>query len=181
MTRLVSTPEDFSSLEKLRSLSLRNVEVPTVPCLPHSLQHLSILGLKRGPHQTNSEFFRNMRRNDFSALKILSIHGWTGIFLIAKQITGTGNVRLDKLYLSIATNTKNNRLLPDIITSGCLAQATSLTLRSCDLTDDIAQMIPKFCTNLNYLDISVSGNLTKVGVAHLLAMAKERNLSVCEK
>jgi hypothetical protein len=126
-------------------------------------------------HPNRELFLSNMRHNDFSALHSLSIQRGDWTCLIVRQIAGTRNIGFERLRLVFEDGHVNdNRLLPDIISSGCLAQATSLRLRSCDVTDDIAQMIPKFCINLETLDVSNNENLTQVGVQTILAMAEER-------
>jgi hypothetical protein len=172
-------PDDFSSLTKLKVLSLDRLKASTFPRLPRSLKVLLIHGLDSiYPLQFGGyrdSFFDSTRHNDFSALKSLSIQRGDWPCHFARQILETGNIKLEELRLSFMdVSTDDSGLLPDLISSGCIAQATSLELRSCDVTDDIAKMIPKFCINLETLDVSDNKALTQVGVETLLAMAEER-------
>ncbi|MCJ1245885.1 hypothetical protein MMC30_003089 [Trapelia coarctata] len=160
--RIVS---DFSTLTKLRSLSLDQVDIAAFPCLPDTLQSLTMndtWGIGNASDLAN----HYMERNTFAALTALTVSPARHLRPeVLHALIENGAEKLRKCHLS---DFDCRVEVPPLITSGYLSEVVDLRLSNADLTDSIAQAIAKHCPRLQKFEASHNSKLTGVGVKALM-------------
>ncbi|MCJ1415489.1 hypothetical protein MMC32_001821 [Xylographa parallela] len=167
-TRTATSPRiasDYSSLISLHTLSLTDVDIATFPCLPPSLQSLSLINAWGiGSHSDVADAY--MERNDFSALTSLTVSAARFLRpVVVAGLIGSGRNKLQKLDLRDFDASLG---ITALISEGHLAEVTDLRLSNADVSDDLAGLVARCCPKLRGFDASYNMKLTGVGVKALV-------------
>ncbi|MCJ1322703.1 hypothetical protein MMC15_008052 [Xylographa vitiligo] len=167
-TRTATSPRiasDYSSLTSLRSLSLTDVDIATFPCLPLSLQSLTLVNAW-GIGSRSDVADAYMERNDFSALTSLTVSAARFLRpVVVAGLIGSGRNKLQKLDLRDFDTSLG---IAALINEGHLAEVTDLRLSNADVSDDLAGLVARSCPKLKAFDASYNMKLTGVGVKALV-------------
>ncbi|MCJ1281109.1 hypothetical protein MMC26_000427 [Xylographa opegraphella] len=167
-TRTTTSPRiesDYSSLTSLRSLALTDVDIATFPCLPPSLQSLSLTNAWGiGSRSDLADAY--MERNDFSALTSLTLSAVRFVRrVVLARLICSGKDKLQKLDLRDFDASPG---ITEFINEGHLAEVTDLRLSNADVSDELAALVASNCPKLKAFDVSYNMKLTGVGVKALV-------------
>ncbi|MCJ1381933.1 hypothetical protein MMC17_005045 [Xylographa soralifera] len=167
-TRTATSPRiasDYSSLTSLRTLSLTDVDIATFPCLPRSLQSLSLINAW-GIGSRSDVADAYMDRNDFSSLTSLTVSAARYLRpVVVAGLIGSGRKKLQKLDLRDFDASLG---IAALINEGHLAEVTDLRLSNADVSDDLVGLVARCCPKLRDFDASYNMKLTGVGVKALV-------------
>ncbi|MCJ1398387.1 hypothetical protein MMC11_001585 [Xylographa trunciseda] len=167
-TRTATSPRiasDYSPLTSLRTLSLTDVDIATFPCLPPSLQSLSLINAWGiGSRSDIADAY--MTRNDFSALTSLTVSAARFLRPVAvAALIGSGKNKLESVDLRDFDASLG---IAALISAGHLTEVTELRLSNADVSDDLAALVARCCPKLQAFDASYNMKLTGVGVKALV-------------
>ena len=154
---------DFSKLHQLQHLNISNLSAVLPPLLPSTIRSITMADCTEYPVGYTPRF----AESDLPQLCRLSLAGWHGLLLDELRewmMPSKGKVTHLDIGSCIALSSAD---LKQLITQGYLEGIEDLTLKACNVNDEIAMLIARNLPRLKNLNLAKT-KITGVGVKALV-------------